>query len=356
MNPKLKKFLHNFFKIFIIFLIGFAFLNLVLFLCIYLNHKSKLKKEAVYLNAPGEIVNVDGHAMHVLEAGEEDAETTLVFLHSGGVVDDSIALQPLFKLLQEKYRCVYVDRSGVGFSAESGASRDIDTILEDTRKALELSENKGPYVVVATGTAGIEACHWANKYPEEVEAIIGITMKYPEEFKETTTDDYCGFFDYLTVPFCKIGGMRLIGSLKVIDDYGIYNEGQVATRNALIMKGGYTQDMYNEDYATVDNAMLVADEGWPVDTPCYLIYSNPVMEPFVNDDETTRKQYQEAKEEDEKEGIEYDYVSAYNQYVRDYFEGYELVEIDEISGPARIYTYAPDKLAQKIETYLDKEN
>lgn len=355
MNKKLKKFLHNFFKIFIIFLIGFAVINVIIFLCIFINHKNKLKKEAVYLNAPGEMVNVNGHAMHVMEVGDENAETTLVFLHSGGVVDDSIALQPVFRELQDEYRLVYIDRSGVGFSEASDSPRDIDTMLDETRQAIKLAGNEGPFVVVATGTAGIEACHWANKYPEEVSAIIGITMKVPQEFEETTTDDYCGVFDYLTVPFCQIGGLRLIGSMKVTNEFGVYNEGQLLTMNALVMKSGYTKDMYNEDYATVDNAKKVSEEGWPKETPCYLIYANPLMEPFVNDDEKTNKQYTEAKKADEKAGEEFDYVSAYNEYVREYFEGYDNVIIDEISGPARIYTYAPTKLSEKIEIYLDSE-
>lgn len=346
----IKKVLHTFFKIFIIFMIATAAINLILIGCIYLNHRSKLKDEKVYLTPPGTMVEVNGHKMHVLVDGAEDADETLVFLHSCSVVDDSIALQPLFEELDD-YRLVYVDRSGVGFSEVSGASRDIDTILEETRLALEGVGVKGPYTLVATGTGGIEAYHWAYKYPDEVERIIGISMNYPEQFSEITQDEYCGFFDYLLVQFCKIGGQRLVKSIYPGNDYMLYTEMQMNIRNALVSKGGYTMDMYNEDLATVDNAAVVAAEGVPEDLDIYIIYANPLMEPYVSADSEVKDTYNQAVEDNG----EVDYVSVYNQEARTYFSGFDNVVFEEMSGPARLYTYCPKELAKKIAQYMDEK-
>lgn len=350
MKEKTRKFLHNFFKIFIIFLIATAVINVLLFGFIYFNHQKKLDEEMVVLQRPGQLVEVNGHNMHVIKTGNLESEVTLVFLHSGDITDDSIALQPLFNELSE-YKIAYVDRSGTGFSDVSEASRDIDTILEETRTALELAGVEGPYILVPTGTAGIEAVHWVNKYPDEVENIIGINMNYPEMFKNTTADEYCGFFEYLMVKFYGIGGQRLVGGVYPENTFGVYTETQMTMRKALISKAGYTQDMYNEDLVTVDNAAKVAEAGWPEETKMYLIYANPLMEPYVNDDATVKKQYESAVEKNP----EVDYVLAYNETIKDYLSDKENVTIEEMSGPARIYTYDPEGLAEKIIGYIETE-
>ncbi|MBE5945229.1 MAG: hypothetical protein E7258_10020 [Lachnospiraceae bacterium] len=348
MNKKLKKFLHTFFKIMIILLIATAAINIIIFGAIYFNHTSKLKKESGYLVAPGQMVEVNDHQMHVYITGNLESDTTLVFLHTSKVVDDSIALQPLFDELSD-YKLVLVERSGVGFSENSGASRDIDTIMEETRLALSLSGVDGPYTLIPTGTAGIEAIHWANTYKDEVERIIGINMYYPEQFADTTTEEYCGFFDYIMVPFYKIGGQRLVAELYPDNAYGLYSDTQMKIRNALVSKNGYTKDMYMEDLATVDNAAKVAKEGIPTDVEINLIYANPLLEPYVNVDETVKNTYNEQM----AANPDIDYISEYNKDSREYFAQYDNVTFEELSGPGRIYIYAPVELGKLITKYLD---
>lgn len=348
MKKSLKKTLHTFFKIFIIFMIGTAVINLLLVGGLYMSHRSKLKKEQVYLTQPGVMVEVNGHRIHVMVEGDAEADTTLVFLHSCSVVDDAIALQPLFDRLKE-YRLVYVDRSGVGFSEISGAPRDIDTVLDETRTAIEKAGVKGKFTLVATGTGGIEALHWANLYPDEVEGIIGISMNYPEQFAEITQDEYCGFFDYLLVQFCKIGGQRIVKTIYPDNAYMLYTEMQMNIRNALVSRGGYTTDMYNEDLATVDNAAKVAAEGIPSDIRMYMIYANPLMEPYVSADESVGETYSQAQQDNG----EVDYVSLYNQEAREYFGAYSNIMFEEMSGPARLYTYSPEELSKKIVKFID---
>ena len=74
-----------------------------------------------------------------------------------------------------------VEKFGYGFS-DVDRSRDIDTILEDTRKALLLAGHKGPYILAPHSMSGIESLYWANKYPQEVKAIIGLDMAVPEAY------------------------------------------------------------------------------------------------------------------------------------------------------------------------------
>ncbi|MBR3834504.1 MAG: alpha/beta hydrolase [Lachnospiraceae bacterium] len=348
-KSKLKAFLHKFFKIFIIFMIATAVINVVLFAVIYGNHQSKLKDEVAYLNAPGKFVEVNGHSMHVMIEGNEESEVTLLFLHSADVSDDSVALAPLFKELKNEYRIVFVERSGVGFSENSGSDRDIDTMLKETRLALEKAGVKGPYVVVPVGTAGLEVTYWANMYPEEIQAVIGINITYPEQYADITTEEYCGFFDYLLVPFYKLGAHRFVTSIYPTNAYGVYTDTQMLTRKALISKGGFTEDMYCENLAMVDNANKVAELGWPAEVNMYLIYANPLMEPYRSTDKSVSASYESALEDNP----EVDYITAYNESVREYFEDKGNVTVEEMAGPARLYTYNPKGLGEMIKGYIE---
>ena len=350
-RTKLRRFLHKFFKIFIIFMIATAFVNGLLLLLIYANHKSKLKNEKTYLVAPGQMVEVNGHDMHVYVYGNDKAKDTLVFMHSTTIVDDSIALQPLFDELKDDYRLVFIERSGYGFSKVSKKSRDIDTILEESRTALKGVGIDGKLTLVPIGTGCIEAFHWANTYPDEINGIIGINVTYPEQFANTTQDEYCGFFDYLMVKFCKIGGQRLMKGVYPTNEFDLYSDMQMKVRNALISRGGYTEDMYEEDLATVDNANKVAAEGFPEKVNMYMLYANPIMEPYRSANKDVSESYNKQKEINE----DFDYINAYNEESREYFSGHKNVTYDEMAGPARLYTYNPKELANKIGVFMQKE-
>ncbi|MBQ8318664.1 MAG: hypothetical protein IJX85_10020 [Lachnospiraceae bacterium] len=350
-KSKLKQFLHKFFKIFIIFMLATGALNLIIFAVIYGNHKSKLKKEVAYLNTPGHFVDVDGHSIHIIDEGNVDSEVTLLFLHSADVSDDSVALRPMFNELKDDYRIVFVERSGVGFSESRGIDKNIDNMLEETRTVLDKAGVEGPFVVVPVGTAGLEVIHWANKYPDEIEAVIGINMTYPEQYADITTEEYCGFFDYLLVPFYSLGGQRFMEVVYPSNEYGVYTETQMLTRRALVSKVGFTKDMYNENLAMVDNANKVAEEGWPEELNMYLIYANPLMEPYRSSNESVNDSYQSALEENS----EVDYITEYNRSIRDYFADKENITVEEMGGPARLYTYDPKNLADKVSGYIEKE-
>lgn len=348
-KSNLKQFLHKFFKIFIIFMIATAVINIVLFAVIYGSHRSKLKEEMAYLNAPGRYVEVNGHTMHIMVEGKEDSEVTLLFLHSADVADDSIALQPLFKELKEDYKIVFVERSGVGFSDNSGSDRDIDNMLEETRQALAKAEVKGPFVIVPVGTAGLEVINWAHKYPDEIQAVFGINITYPAQYENITTEMYCGFFDYLMVPFYKLGGHRLLGDVYPNNKYGVYTETQMQIRKAIISRNGFTEDMYCENLAMVDNANKVGTLGWPEELNMYLLYANPLMEPYRDTDDMVKKSYEDAV----KNNPDVDYVLEYNSGIKEYFKDKPQVVVDEMAGPARLYTYDPKGLADKISSYIE---
>ena len=75
-------------------------------------------------------------------------------------------------------------------------SRDIDSILEDTRTALAAAGLNAPYVLCPHSMSGLEALYWAQKYPDEVSAIIGLDMAVPEYYDSMT----------INIPLMRVAG------------------------------------------------------------------------------------------------------------------------------------------------------
>lgn len=88
----------------------------------------------------------------------------------------------LYSSLEKDYRIVVVEKFGYGFSDDSTTSRDLDTLLNQTRSALHQVGVEGPYVLLPHSMSGLEALHWSTVYPKEIEGIIGLDMSLPEAY------------------------------------------------------------------------------------------------------------------------------------------------------------------------------
>lgn len=91
----------------------------------------------------------------------------------------------LILTVKDDYRIVVFERAGYGWSEISSADRDLKTVLKETRTALELAGEKGPYVLFPHSLAGLEAIYWANLHPEEITAIIGLDPLVPGYIEKT---------------------------------------------------------------------------------------------------------------------------------------------------------------------------
>ena len=131
---------------------GFAFLivfSLIsLFLAVsYVNHRVQLSKENAIVQPIGRSVEVNGHMMNVYTEGT--GNTTLVFLSGGGTCSPVLDFRSLYSQLSDTYRVAVVEKAGYGFSEITNSSRDIDTILSETRQALVLAGADAPCLMPA---------------------------------------------------------------------------------------------------------------------------------------------------------------------------------------------------------------
>ena len=256
--------------IFIIILVVVA----ILLIAAFINHKNQLRKEAREHLPPGSMVEVNNKKMHVYAEGEGD--TTLIFMAGHGTSNPTLDFKPLWMRMIDKYRIAVVEKSGYGWSETSNSPRDIDTILEETREALELAGEKGPYVLFPHSMSGLEAIYWAQKYPAEVKAIIGLDPVTPEiiDIIPEPQKMQLYFMSFIS----RIGLTRFMPESEIGKNLPLMkshdlSEGDKNQYLAVFYKSAFTRDMLNEVNFLKDNAETVAENEVPINTPMYFFIS-----------------------------------------------------------------------------------
>ncbi len=135
------------------------------------------KNKDLYETPLGQLVEVDGHNMSIYTEGE--GRHTIVFMSGWGTSSPILDFKPLFSRLSDEYRIVVIEKFGYGFSDIVDSERDMNTILRQDREALRKAGIDGPFVLCPHSFSGYEATLWAQQYPEEVEAIVGLDICTP---------------------------------------------------------------------------------------------------------------------------------------------------------------------------------
>lgn len=230
-------------------------------------HSSKEKS----LRTPiGEMVTVNGHKMSIYVEGEGDK--TLVFMSGGGTCSPILDFKSLYSLLSDDYRIVVVEKFGYGFSDIVDESREIERILNETRTALDKAGIAGPYILCPHSMSGIEALYWAQKYPEEIEAIIGLDMAVPEAYEAYNIN----MFGIKLGQFAaKTGIIRFIPGIAESDaiKYGTLSEKEKEIYRAVFYNRTATVTMINEVKSIKENAQIVGKGNKP-NCPMLMFISN----------------------------------------------------------------------------------
>lgn len=176
-------------KIFGKILLGLLILLAVFLIIMTVYNQIMLKKNKDLYEKPlGQLVEVDGHNMSIYTEGE--GQHTIVFMSGWGTSSPILDFKPLYSRLSDEYRCVVVEKFGYGFSDIVDGERDMDTLLRQDREALQKAGIEAPYVLCAHSFSGYEATLWAQKYPDEVEGIVGLDMCTPNcESEETQKNE-----------------------------------------------------------------------------------------------------------------------------------------------------------------------
>ncbi|UUI84606.1 alpha/beta hydrolase [Bacillus halotolerans] len=201
---------------------------------VFIYHHYQLNKEAALLKEKGTLVDVDGKKMNVYQEGS--GKDTFVFMSGSGIAAPAYEMKGLYSKFSKENKIAVVDRAGYGYSDVYDDDRDIDTILEQTRKALLQSGNKPPYILMPHSISGIEAIYWAQKYPEEIKAIIAMDIGLPQQ--------------YVTYKLSEIDRLKMRG-FHLLTSIGFHRFMPSAVYNPEVIRQSFLTDEEKEIYKAI---------------------------------------------------------------------------------------------------------
>ncbi|MFT4416150.1 alpha/beta fold hydrolase [Fredinandcohnia humi] len=140
-------------------------------------HHTKTAFEQKKYKPIGQLVEVDGKNMHVYSKG--DGENTVVLLSGLGTTAPALDFEPLVNELAKQNKVVVIENFGYGWSDITNRERTVENIVGEIRDALKKANIEGPYILMPHSISGIYSMYYANQFPDEVKAVIGIDITLP---------------------------------------------------------------------------------------------------------------------------------------------------------------------------------
>lgn len=224
---------------------------------LFTNHKYQLKKENVDSMLLGEMIEHEENNFHVYIAGNK--KPTLVFMAGGQTSSPTLDFKSLYQLFEEDYQVVVIEKSGYGFSDSGNSSRDVDTMLSETRAILKKANITSPLILFPHSMGAIEALYWAMEYPEEIIGIVGLDIASPKAYENF---NYSRTLLNLSAFGGKIGIMRFFEN--AVNESAAIKNGNLSLSDKelyrkVLFKSTMTKPMKREVIAIKDNAKKVAD-------------------------------------------------------------------------------------------------
>ena len=300
----------------LLFLLG---LVLFLLLAIFTYHRLALQREKASLNPMGQMVSVNGHDMSVFVKGE--GPQTLVFLSGAGTASPILDFKDLYDGLSKQYKIVVVERAGYGYSEDTSKSRDVSEVLSETRQALARAHVSGPYIILSHSMASLETLLWQEKYPSEIQAVIGLDWALPESYSQLRMHSQI-------LRMARLGSQ--LGLLRYIPSrLYVPNENLSSSDRRLYQRIAYrqilSQAMLNESLSVKENAKKVDDK---IDSqiPTLLLVSNGEGTSF-------------SKEE-------------WRNYATRFAKDQKNIELTFYDAPHYLYHYQTKEVVAKIEDFI----
>ncbi|MFO7729304.1 MAG: alpha/beta hydrolase [Spirochaetia bacterium] len=253
----------------------------------YLEHRKLVEQEKEAYPAPGTLVEVNdnGDKLHVYAEG--DGEETLVFMAGHGTASPVYDFKLLYDKLSKDNRIAVVERAGYGWSDITSSPRDIDTVLAETRKALQLAGENPPYVLFPHSMAGLEALYWAALHPEEVEAIVALDALVPGYIEHTEEEKSMSrMITFLARSGLMRSGPDIFESNFHAMKKGLLTEEEAEIAKTIFLRRVYTKNMWAEWRMLNSNSQTVSTQGKP-EVPYYAFISAENEEAWWQDSITS---------------------------------------------------------------------
>lgn len=299
-----------------------AFLGFILLFLVatFIFHRISLEKEQASLTPMGKTVLVNGHKINVYVEG--DGPETIVVLSGAGIASPILDFKNLTDSLSKKYKVVVVERAGYGFSEDSDQSRDVMTVLSETRQALSQANISGPFIILSHSMASLESLAWQEKYPDEVKALVGLDWALPASYEDLKDNQALHTVAYWS---SKIGLLRYFPESFYIKNPTL-TETERQQYKLLAYKQLMSQAMLLESRLARENAKKVPSSINPK-IPALLLVSNG--------EGTTFSQ------------------SEWQRYAEIFASDQSNIRVVYMDAPQDLYHYQSDAIVSRIKEFLE---
>ncbi|MDN7240613.1 alpha/beta hydrolase [Planococcus sp. N028] len=241
----------------------------------------------------GEMVEVGGQNMHVYTKGQ--GENTIVLLSGLGTAAPILDFEPLVNELSKHHKVAVVELPGYGWSDQTDKKRSVENIVEEIRTALKKSNVQGPYILMPHSISGIYSVYFADNYPEEVKAIVGIDPTLPqamEYFGETPPTMPSYFSAIAPSGIARLALTVSPGSFLPLAEDGTYSEENLKMTTAISSWRGYNTNVIDETNEIKNNINKTRDIKLPSTMPV-IIFTPEIDKP--TDDGKSKKTFYETQ-------------------------------------------------------------
>jgi pimeloyl-ACP methyl ester carboxylesterase len=152
---------------------------------------------------PGQLVDVNGYAMHIHCVGE-GSPTAILESGSGGFSVQHAALQ---NQLRENTRVCAYDRAGMGWSESRPETRTAFQVAYELHTLLENASIEPPYVLVGPSLGGLFVRAFAAEYPDEAAGLVLLDPTHEGDLADSQ-----GIPAGMYIFFGRIGTFRLFSA------------------------------------------------------------------------------------------------------------------------------------------------
>lgn len=210
--------------------------------------------------APGELIDVGGHRLH-LDCTGSGAPTVVLEPGAGGLSSTMGWITPL--VARNTRVCIY-DRAGRGWSEPADTAQDAAQIATDLHELLAAGNVPGPYVLAGHSFGGLYVLTYAAQYPDEVAGVVLIDSTAPNSQPTSQSPggidspDIMNRLSAAVSATARIGLGNLFGQLSA-DGLPPQSEGEVRSGSASVNAIRSTIDEYAYGGASAREAGALHD-------------------------------------------------------------------------------------------------
>ncbi|MFJ4226060.1 alpha/beta fold hydrolase [Paenarthrobacter nicotinovorans] len=210
----------------------------------------------------GQRVDVDGRKINVLVSGSGLKD--IVLLPGFGTASPVLDFAPLVRDLSQDHRVTVVEPLGYGLSDGTDRERTTENIVQEVHGALQALGVKR-YILMGHSIAGLYGIDYANRYPEEVSAFVGIDTSVPGQPGMDTE-----FPTGLMSAAKNLGLLRLLTALTSADDNPAYTPYAREQMQLLSNRNSMSPTYLNEMAHIPSNFQRALGTGFPKELPLLL--------------------------------------------------------------------------------------